>query len=190
MKLGKYARCESIFSQTNISRRSVLKSMRRKLQLWEWLALVFVGLVAAMVFMPVYACACGSPSTACISTVKQLTTSQLIYAADFDEKMPPSPTWIDSTTKYVRNEEAFHHPKPMNSDDFARLRYGYAFNKSMGGVDSDLVTEPAKDIILFDSVNDVRNANDLLLSLPKPGRHHNRNTFGFMDGHVKGRASP
>jgi len=165
--------------------------MRRGLQLWEWIALIFVALVGIAIFFPVYACACGpASSTACISNVKQLATGQLMYAADWNDRLPSNIDWSDAIKPYVKGDDLFHHPRMEGSLELSKDAYGYAFNSDVSMQDTEKMLSPEQVPMLFDSVNYSRNASDPMLTLPVPGRHKGKNNFGYVDGHAKGLASP
>lgn len=161
--------------------------MRRGFQIWEWIALVFLGLVLAAIFFPVYACACGeaAPTVICVSNVKQLTLGHLMYAADWNDHLPPSTAWMDATRPYIRSDVIFHHPKTDPPLGLSKDGYGYSFNSDLAWQNTEKIAKPDRTPILFDSVNYARNAADPLLSLPMPGRHKGRNVMGFVDGHAK-----
>lgn len=138
--------------------------------------------LAGMFLFPVFACACGhAPSSTCLSNVKQQALGNVMYAADNDNRFPRRDYWMDDIAPYVKNPAVFQDPElPKGS-------YGYAFNGAL-----DRAKEPkdaTKVPLLYDSENPIRNASDLVTSLPAGGRHPKKQPMGNMvayaDGHAK-----
>jgi prepilin-type processing-associated H-X9-DG protein len=159
----------------------------RRTPLW----LVFVGIVFGLcciasfvaVLIPVLQAAPQHALAAgCISSLKQTTMGQLMYAADHDDRLPDAERWMDQTTPYVKIAECFRCPKVagQNPDE-----YGYAMDIRMSGKHIANVEVPGTQPLLFESVLTGRNAHSRLTGFPNPPRHEDRNTFSFVDGHVR-----
>lgn len=111
----------------------------------------------------------------CFAAVKRLSGASLLYAADFDARLPLRDAWQDAVAK--------HDDLPHDlACPLTRPGIGLAFNAKLSGavVPADGATIP----LVYDSVIPVRNASDLFTSLPTPGRHLGKDNVGYVDGHV------
>jgi hypothetical protein len=167
---------------------------KRGIPTWAWLVIVPCGCLAllvpvaailAAILFPVFAQARESArSTACLSNVKQQGLAVLMYQQDYDNRYPPSSTWMDLTAPYRKNEAALHCPSVPNSSP---TTYGYAYNSKLSRVASDKIVRQEKTALNYDSSNLSRNAADPVTSLPSPPRHaRSVNIMGFADGHARG----
>jgi hypothetical protein len=147
---------------------------------------VFAGLVvlgiAALIFFPVFACACGggSKSTICMSNLKQSGLAVAMYANDYDERYPKAEVWIDRLMPYSKSDRIYQDVEGIKVGT-----YGYAFRKTASSINQDNIPNQAAFIILFDSSLTGRNATSELWSLPHPGRHKGGDTVCFADFHAK-----
>jgi hypothetical protein len=142
------------------------------------LVLLIVGVISAVLW-PVYTSEGPSPTTSCISQVKQMILGCLMYSADNDDRLPLAP-WMDGTQPYVKNEAILHDPIWKKE---SVGNYGYAFDSRLFGVDQRKL--PNDRALIYDSTSIARNAADPMSSLPSPGRHKGVNVLGFADGHAK-----
>jgi prepilin-type processing-associated H-X9-DG protein len=148
-----------------------------------------IGVLSAILY-PVFKQAKQSATRAvCLSNVKQLSTSILMYSADFDDKLPAATTWMDSTLKITERTSTRTKPRsqyrcPVVSQNKKEDEYGYAFNERVKGSMSSL-GDPQNIPLVFDSINLKWNAYGAIDLLPNPSRHR-LNNVGFCDGHVKG----
>ena len=117
--------------------------------------------------------------SACQSNLKQLGLAILQYSQDYDERFPDAEKWCEETALYFnRNNRLLACP----SEDFP---FGYAMNRNLSKVSRSKIKEPERTVLFFDSTKGTVNANDIGESLPRPGRHLERNNFCFVDGHVE-----
>ena len=127
-----------------------------------------------------------NPKTYAISNIKQLGVGTLIYAADYDDRLPIADQWVDLLMPYTKNENLFRSPEVIKQDPTG---YGIAFRKEFSAKPPKYFDDPARQVLMFDSTILSRNANSGLETLPNPGRHKSRpepgNVFGFVDTHVK-----
>jgi len=119
-----------------------------------------------------------SNSTACRSNLKQLGTSMMIYAQDYDERLPPSTNWEVALKTSLRKAEPFRCPS-------AQSHASYAMNAKLGGVSISTLVDPWNTVLLFDSNARTRSfaGSKEHLAIERHGRVPN---FAFADGHVKG----
>ena len=143
------------------------------------LCIVFV---AAAVLMP-YMSFDGrhNPATHCLSNVKQSGLACIMYAYDYDDRMPVADRWADMTSRYRMMDNVLHDPV------LGKEEYGYAFRSHASSIAISNVNKPMKFILIFDSTVSGRNAQSELWSLPYPGRHSGSNNGVFLDGHAKSR---
>lgn len=137
-------------------------------------------LVAAIVFpffaQPGYR---ASPTSVCRRHLKQVGLGLVQYASEFDERMPSRDAWMDALALYVKDERDLHCPS------VPKVAYGYAFNAALSHSSTDKLDAPATSVVVYDSVNPLRNASDAVTSLPSPGRHRGEDMIGYADGHVR-----
>ena len=143
----------------------------------EWVVIVGVILVVGAILFPVPSGYPTVKAAVCLSNVKQSALGLLQYTADADDRFPPRDHWMDATLPYVKSEDVWHCPSVPKG------AYGYAFNAALSRAKPP--KDPAKTPLVYDSVSPIRNASDLVTSLPKPGRHGGKNSVAHADGHAK-----
>jgi len=121
----------------------------------------------------------------CLSNIKQLGLGVLMYANDYDDKLPKAAVWMDSIGEYTKGSNLYHDPELNGTTE-----YGYAFRDKASGIKSASVAKPAEFQLIFDSVLLGRNAHSEPSTMPHPGRHLGHNCVGYMDGHAKSLAMP
>lgn len=140
-----------------------------------------IVVVLTLVFWPVKACGC-SKIAAGLGNVRRLASGLLQYADDHDERYPDRDHWRDGIALYVK-------PGAIRPDpDVPKGVSGHAFNGALSHARQP--EHPAMVPMVYDSANPIRNASDLVTSLPHPGRHHGQDDVGYADGHAKGIAVP
>lgn len=151
--------------------------------------LVLIAVVGAILF-PIFAQARRTAQrTSAVSQMKMLALGNLIYANDFDQRLPIATAWMDAVSPEVSSQRAFHSPGIGRGGLGQRSYYGIAFMKSLSSVQIQGIDTPAQRVLLFDSTLMGRNATSGLDTVPKPPRFGNAetggNVFAFVDGHVK-----
>lgn len=124
----------------------------------------------------------------CISNLKQIARSTILYAEDHNERLPHRDAWIDSIEDYAKSDGLFHCPGAQTAKPQNPSIYGYAFHSRLSNVNQTKVEKPEKTPLLYDSVNLARNASDPYSSLPVPPRNHGGHTMNmvaYADSHVK-----
>ncbi len=121
--------------------------------------------------------------SSCLSNVKQSAIGLLLYAGDSDDRLPGRDEWMDRIVPYTKNEWIFLCPEAP------RGMYGYAFNGALSQFDTKRLKAPDKTALIYESVNPIRNASDLVASVPLKGRHRSSgktsNNVAYADGHAK-----
>lgn len=115
----------------------------------------------------------------CQSNLKQLGLALMMYAQDYDDRLPPAQRWTEVLYPYVKNESVFKCPAAPE------LECGYAYNRVLSMKLMRQVQSPAEAVSLFDSTIGKKNVADNGASWPSPGRHDGGSNCAFMDGHVK-----
>jgi hypothetical protein len=117
----------------------------------------------------------------CLSNLKQVVTSSIVYSTDHDDRLPDRDGWVDATLPYTMTEQIYHCPERHSTPG----AYGYAFNSFLGlrslSTKEHLETIPQQ----YDSINLARNASDPFLSLCPATDSVRTRQVGFPDGHVK-----
>ena len=104
----------------------------------------------------------------------------VMYAYDYDEKLPFASKWMDTIVPYTKNQGVFHDPSRENDSE-----YGYAFEGRASGLDSSKVDAPDAYPLIFDSTLTGKSAAGPTSTMPLPGRHEGTNSVGYLDGHAK-----
>ncbi|MEZ0324548.1 MAG: hypothetical protein ACAH95_01460 [Fimbriimonas sp.] len=125
----------------------------------------------------------GAKRVHCIVNEKQLAAALLLYGEANNERFPESGKWMDSIEPLLKMPDALQCPALSEG-------FGYAFTESLGTKALKEVNNPQDKMMLFDSTNLSRNAQDDAASLPNPGRHDERNNVAFADGHAKSIRNP
>lgn len=113
-------------------------------------------------------------------------TGTLMYAADYDDRLPEAHTWMDRTAAYMTAADV--HSPGLPGATVGSLIYGTSFRKSLGGRDVSTIVEGYRVALVFDSRLTVRNAASELDTLPDPPRYQVRNgranAVASADGHA------
>jgi hypothetical protein len=150
------------------------------LTLVECLVIMVVLLIIAAILMPVSGGSHQSLKVRCLSNLKQLTLSCLIYANDYDDRMPIATTWSNGVEHYTKSSSVFHDPEGVPDGG-----YGYGFRLKASSVKESAFGDPPNFILMFDSTIADKNAHSELWSMPTPGRHHGNDSLTFVDGHAR-----
>ncbi len=157
----------------------------------EIIVIVFILIVLAAVLYPAFTGGRpygGGLRTRCLSQVKQLALANLMYATDYDDRMPYRDRWMDDIYPYHKNMGIEHCPGLQDGRSPNPNLYGYAFDSRLSLFDSKKIADPARHPLVYDSINLARNASDPFLSLPKPPRMHGDrpgNPLAYLDGHAR-----
>ena len=140
--------------------------------------IVVVATTAAILF-PIYAASRGvSRDSGCLSHVKQLGLTLLMYEADTGA-MPFRDHWMDAAAGAPTSIRVC----PFVEDEELQ-GFGYAFNSTLAR--KPLPTKDPETVpMVYDSINYGPNASDPFISLPNPGRHRGRNSIVYADGHSR-----
>jgi len=150
---------------------------------------VFVPIFAAILF-PVFAQARShARESTCVTNLKQIGIATLMYAQDYDERLPMASGWQTGINPYIKNERVYHCPAAVFvMAQSAPAATNYAYNSALDMMKMTRVAEPPNTVLAYDSADFGANANDALTSLPSPGRHQlsvQGNNVSFVDGHAK-----
>jgi len=123
----------------------------------------------------------------CLSNLKQIGMGTVMYTQDYDECLPPASEWQTNLSPYIKNDQVFHCPEAVGgkAQPPPPDAGSYAYNRALDRMKLKRVADPENTVSTYDSTRFLRNANDALTSLPKPGRHLSANNIGFADGHAK-----
>ena len=123
--------------------------MRRGFTLIELLVVIAIIAILAAILFPVFARAREKArQTSCLSNVKQITLSALMYAQDYDETLPFGHSygfwWYQVLQPYANNEQIFYCPS-------ARTYYpGYGWNYIGCGYQPGSVWSPPRTGPIYD----------------------------------------
>jgi prepilin-type N-terminal cleavage/methylation domain-containing protein/prepilin-type processing-associated H-X9-DG protein len=180
----------------------------------ELLVVIAIIAILAAILFPVFAKAREKArQSSCLSNVKQLATSALSYAQDYDETLPassdgatPGYSWSQLLQPYIKNSQILqcpsngfaNHTTPLTSNSaygwnwrWLCYSFGGASGYCRGGIALGAITIPAETILLGDSGNNalgyvISNGSSLGDPTYAPtGIHNKGDNFAFCDGHAK-----
>ncbi len=146
------------------------------------LGFIFLWIVQVVMLsflIPVFSINRGSRIDSCINHLKQISNATLMYADDYDDKLPPAVKWSELLYPYTKSKRVFRCPEApvpkLNS---------YALNSKVAGLKLTYIKSPDEVVIWFDSNpgSNLAGGPELLPPLP---RHTNGDNICFADGHVK-----
>jgi prepilin-type processing-associated H-X9-DG protein len=122
--------------------------------------------------------------TQCLSQVKRLATSLILYAEDHGAPLPHRDLWMDAIE--IDADRILQCPqRPGIAGVPVETIYGYAFYAPISQASLSEMETPERIPLVFDSLHLARNASGTLDSLPSPGRHGGNNAIGYVDGHAR-----
>lgn len=145
------------------------------------IGLAGIAIFAAIMF-PVFANAREAARKAsCMSNAKIMSTALLMYAQDYDFRLPPARSWQTELAPY--NAEGAN-----TCPSRAGVSPAYAFNREMSGKPLAMLKTPYDAPVIFESGLGTNNASDQLLSFVTP--HRQTGIIGFADGSVRALKTP
>ncbi|MBD3174238.1 MAG: DUF1559 domain-containing protein [Armatimonadia bacterium] len=140
-------------------------------------ALLCVGVLAAILF-PVFAKAREKArQTSCLSNVRQIGTVAQMYAVDHGNHLPLGASWSSSMGPYIQNRALFICPSDASSPNSS-----YRMNRAVAGLDTRSLANPADVPCLFESWSGWDRTGDISDVEP---RHAGQANIGFIDGHAQ-----
>lgn len=115
--------------------------------------------------------------SACASNLYQLSKAMLMYAQDYDNRLPPADRWSRALLPYYKSAQTLSCPADGKAD-------GYALNRNLSGADLKRVAKPAETVLLFESDQHKPNASGTREAAAET-RHAGGSNFAYVDGHVK-----
>ena len=153
--------------------------------------LAVIGVVLYVLLAPVFAQPRFGHRRGVIGLLKQQGLGIVMYAGDFDDRLPLRDTWMDATFPYGKSEQVYQDPS-LSIDGKAppHGKFGFAFFEPLAGIDMTVVIEPEAVPLVFQSRPVDRNATGGLELLPNPPRSQSAKEEGtnavcYLDTHVK-----
>ncbi len=148
-------------------------------RLSQLLIVTALTLVVAGLLFPIFANVKEGIPIGCLGRLRSMSNAMLQYVGENDDHFPRRDIWMDIAQRSERWAGTFHCPNaPIGA-------FGYAFNGALDGVTESGLADPMTTPLLYDSVNPIRKASDLVRSLPSPGRHEGCDNLAYVDGLVK-----
>jgi len=186
--------------------------MKRGFTLIELLVVIAIIAILAAILFPVFAKAREKARQAsCQSNLKQLMLAGLMYAQDYDEKLPcwtlsglgeaARPWWFDGIMPYIKNWQVLVCPSRSDMWGTGGVQYGYGWapNCPAEGWPIAMMSKPAETIWCMDSSSADKSICRPFLrggynracghgDCPSGNadcRHNEMANCAFADGHVK-----
>ena len=176
--------------------------MRRGFTLIELLVVIAIIAILAAILFPVFARAREKArQSSCLSNTRQLILGILMYAQDYDERLPldgtlplagaypQAPFWDARILPYVKNEQIFICPSAPSGT----RTYRYNTVRGRNGDRLATIEFPATTLLLVDATGGgfnqlnawgLRNDGDIIET------HNGGANFGMADGHAKWLKTP
>ena len=171
---------------------------RRGFTLIELLVVIAIIAILAAILFPVFARAREKArQTSCLSNVKQLGLGILMYAQDYDERLPldgiwlvgavypTAPFWDIRILPYVKNQQIYICPSARGNPT---RTYRYNVPLGMQGAKLSAIDRPSNTVLLVDAVGGwfnnlnawgLRSEGDIMET------HSGGANFGLADGSAK-----
>jgi prepilin-type processing-associated H-X9-DG protein len=116
-----------------------------------------------------------SMTATCIGNLSTLSRALLIYEGDYDGMTPPA-RWVEILRAYYVDSAELKCPLDGSP-------VGYALNRHIVDIDSDLILNPSKTVAFFDAVGSTDHTGGVDAIV---WRHSDeRAVFSFADGHCR-----
>ena len=168
--------------------------------------LVFTIVILGAIFFPLFTRHREPRKNSCMSNLKQISLSIIMYSQDYDDKLPPAifpgktVGWVNGVQPYLMSTQIFQCPSENNfPSKTAPNQPGftdYWMNRNVSGIDIEKIPVPKEVIILGDGDGNSPEStasyaiNKLpaswLQSSDSPAKRHlGGANYAFADGHVK-----
>lgn len=140
-------------------------------------------LVGAILFAPINGDKEMSKRSACLSNLKQLDLSLIMYASDNDDHLLFARGWADASRPYSHDDGIYRCPE----FGYDRHSYsGYSYYLPLSGKESAHPESEKATPAFFDSTDLSWSSSGTLNLLSAKGRHSGGyNNVAFLDGHAK-----
>ncbi len=165
------------------------RSGKKGITVTEVVAIVFLVAIVAALLWPVQAGGDrrNARKYACLSVMKQQALAAIMYADDFDDRLPVATSWQTLVKPYDKIADPFC----PSLGDRRPGQYGHAFRRDVGSLKTAKVAHPNETVMLLDSTDLSFNATGGFDLLPPEGRHLDGfNSVAFIDGHAWARRMP
>lgn len=143
---------------------------------FEAAAVFVVCFVLSAVLYPIQPPRASAKRSYCLSNIKQIAIGTILYASDYDERLPIAKVWQDSIVEYIKNKDIFKCP-------VAKSPESYAFNSAVSGRDSTKIESPDKAVMEFEADAFAHNAH----GGPEwfATRHIEKGNLAYVDSHAR-----
>lgn len=117
--------------------------------------------------------------------LKLIGQAVLDYAHSHGGRLPDADRWVEEIAPVLSAGSPQLLRSFMQDPAAPTQPYGYAFNRSLSGVNLAAIKYPANVALVFESALGRRNAADTGASVPSPGRYHGGSHFVFADGQAR-----
>ncbi|MEP6754436.1 MAG: hypothetical protein ABJA67_02960 [Chthonomonadales bacterium] len=145
------------------------------------LAVVFAQFMYGEVHHVLMSAQSNSFNGRCMSNLKLLANSIIMYSAYYDDHLPPAYSWRTSLSKSRYSSEYIRTSQCLATQS----KFTYAFNARLDGITMAKVEMPASTVMIFESDAVSFDAVGSGKSLPQAPRHNGADLYAFVDGHAK-----
>ena len=143
-----------------------------------WVAAGLAVLVLVAVFWPVHSSHKPVHRSPAISKTKQAALGMIMYAADWDERLPMTNDWEDKLVKYLKTKDIAELTVPPGKPP-----HRLAFNTGVSRSDTSTMDNAADTVLFFETDSTRKHSvGGPGLVAEFPGAQ--QSVIGFVDGHV------
>ncbi len=119
-------------------------------------------------------------ATTCLSNVKQSCIASLLYAQDYDQRLPDATVWPDLTMAYSRTKAIYSCPTLQK----AGKEGGYAMNSALIDQRMNSLPNPQSVPMIFEVAENAALSADPNSEMLNASRHGGKVSVGYADGHA------
>ncbi len=152
---------------------------RRKFQWFHYAGAVFGCAIVVAILFPVTTGHERSRGSFCLSNLKQLAMSTVLYQTDSDGRFPLE-EWVDAIDPYLRNDGLLTCPEVAREGG----KYGYAMNTFVLGKRSNSL-DARRTLLLFETDALARNVVTNLAGRNRDRHDQKSSIVAYCDTHAK-----
>jgi prepilin-type processing-associated H-X9-DG protein len=126
-----------------------------------------------------------SPTIKCLSSMRTVGIGLLMYAQDYDDKLPPAEKWMTVTQPYTKSPKDYICP--VIKTENPKAASSYALDTRLSGESLENLKQPAEVILVYDSTRtdwDAADPGQTFATRHNGGKDKLGNVI-FADGHTK-----
>jgi hypothetical protein len=117
----------------------------------------------------------------CWDNVTAISSCMLMYAEDYDGRLPPVENWTESIDRFIGSRKSLK----CKYDDRPGKVVSYGMNAALSGQKVSNIANPAEVVLIYEANQPGKSPYGGLEAVCDPPRHKGGNHFAFLDAHGK-----